>query len=78
MFVIVSNLIGIGIDHNLDLYLFDRGGGGQRYGGGNRGRRPLPEEPPFTAYVGNLPFNCVQRDLEQIFRQLDVRISAYL
>ncbi|XP_070572174.1 eukaryotic translation initiation factor 4H-like [Ptychodera flava] len=46
------------------------GGGG---GGGHRQPKPLPTEPPFTAFVGNLPSNCVQGDLDHIFSQLRVK-----
>lgn len=41
----------------------------------NDGRRarPLPEEPPFTAYVGNLPNGIVQGDVQYMFNKLKVR-----
>lgn len=41
----------------------------------NEGRRhrPLPEEPPFTAYVGNLPNGIVQGDVQYMFNKLKVR-----
>ncbi|CAH1800516.1 unnamed protein product, partial [Owenia fusiformis] len=67
----------------------DRGGrsnygGGGSYGGGggygnrdNRGGggapREMPTEPPFTAYVGNLPQGLVQGDLVEIFNELNVK-----
>ncbi|GFY45490.1 retrovirus-related Pol polyprotein from transposon 17.6 [Trichonephila inaurata madagascariensis] len=34
--------------------------------------RPLPSEPPFTLYVGNLPNGVVQGDIEDIFNGLNV------
>ncbi|XP_022344650.2 eukaryotic translation initiation factor 4H-like [Crassostrea virginica] len=48
-------------------------GGGGRRGGRNQEKKPLPTEPPFTCYVGNLPQGLVQGDLEIIFKHLRVR-----
>merc|ERR1712131_100397 len=46
------------------------------YGGYGRGRRqpkPIPTEPPFTAYVGNLPTTIVQGDVDAIFAEQKVK-----
>ena len=53
---------------------FSRDGGGRSGGyGGERQKRPLPDEPPFTAYVGNLPNGIVQGDVQYMFNNLKVR-----
>ncbi|XP_076754682.1 eukaryotic translation initiation factor 4H1 isoform X3 [Xylocopa sonorina] len=44
------------------------------YGGGYQsGRKPLPTEPPYTAFVGNLPNGIVQGDVDKIFDKLNVK-----
>lgn len=53
------------------LYFRDFAGGGRRGGGG--GKKPLPSEPPFTAYIGNLPNGVVQGDVNKIFSELSVK-----
>ncbi|CAH3108561.1 unnamed protein product [Porites lobata] len=52
-----------------------RGGGGDR-GNRDRGPRPLPTEPPFTAFVGGLPPDTVQGDLDHIFADIQDKIRS--
>ncbi|XP_069136084.1 eukaryotic translation initiation factor 4H-like [Argopecten irradians] len=66
-----------GYDNDYNQRGYQGGGGrsgGNSYGGGrDRRPKPLPTEPPYTCYVGNLPYGIVQGDLEEIFNELKVK-----
>lgn len=51
-------------------------GGGYQQGGyqsrEERAPRPVPDQPPFVAYVGNLPEEAVEKDLATMFEGLNV------
>lgn len=43
------------------------------YRGGFNQKKPLPTEPPYLAFVGNLPQGIVQGDVKKIFPKLYVK-----
>jgi RNA recognition motif-containing protein len=48
----------------------------ESYSRENRGPRqhvPIPNSPPYTAYIGNLPFNVTEDSLADFFQGLDVK-----
>ena len=42
------------------------------------GKKPIPNEPPYTAFVGNLPDGIVQGDVEIMFKPLKVRSCTWI
>ena len=48
---------------------YDDGG----YKNDRGGKKPIPNEPPYTAFVGNLPDGIVQGDVEIMFKPLKVK-----
>lgn len=52
-----------------ELFIYrDYGGGGRR-----GGRKALPTEPPYTAFIGNLPMGLVQGDVNKMFPKLKIK-----
>ena len=66
--------------HLIHIMLIFSNDGGYDDGGGNKnergGKKPIPHEPPYTAFVGNLPDGIVQGDVEIMFKPLKVRVRA--
>uniref|UniRef100_A0A1B0BFT6 Eukaryotic translation initiation factor 4H n=1 Tax=Glossina palpalis gambiensis TaxID=67801 RepID=A0A1B0BFT6_9MUSC len=50
-----------------------RGGYDHSRNYGDRGGKQLPTEPPYIAYVGNLPQGLVQGDVVKIFQDFEVK-----
>lgn len=46
---------------------------GRGYGNNRREKKPLPTEPPYTLYVGNLPETIVQGDFDAIFANMKIK-----
>lgn len=46
--------------------------GGYQQGSDDRSQRPIPTQPPFVAYIGNLPDEAVENDLSLMFEGLNI------
>ena len=38
-------------------------------------RLPVPTEPPFNCFIGNLSFEVTDRDIENLFGELNVSLD---
>ena len=37
----------------------------------------VPKDPPFTAFIGNLPYEISEEKIEEFFNQLPVKFHLY-
>ena len=41
--------------------------------GGDVDEERVPKNPPFTAFVGNLPYECTEDDIKRFFNKMTVK-----
>ena len=63
-------------EHELSGRDYGPAHGGKGYYGQQR-PPDIPSEPPFIAFVGNLPHQTVQGDLDEIFKDMQVNVHVF-